>query len=790
MARGPTQDRYSERSENKSSSAAVGVKIGSEGFGFSASGSVGRGRGDGDDVVQVNTQVQAGQTVGMSSGGDTTLQGAVVQGQQVQANVGGNLTVQSLQDTSTYSSRQQNVSGSVTIGPGAGSGGQASYSSSKVNSDYASVVQRSGIEAGDGGFQVNVQGQTTLQGGVIASTDKAVDEGRNSLNTQGLSLSDIDNRASYEAKAVSVSVGTSAGQNSAGIGQASDSAASTTTAGVSGLAGDQSVRTGDASQGLDRIFDRERVTQDVTAQATVMAEFGKQASKLIGDVADAKLKESLDLRSKALQAREQGDAARADALDAQAQALDAAWGDQGTMRLLAHTVVGGLTGNVAGAAGAAASTAGSPLLLDALANAGLDPDLARGLAALASTALGAAVGGSTGAMAAFNEVSNNFLNHQQQRQYAQALTACRTDSECERRVHEQYQRLSLQNNMALLKAQALCEKTGDCEERDRLYARGTGWGEGLKQVQTATDPEAALVTPALDRINAKEVEALVLRMLTQEVVRLGPVSTFDALGNVSIDPARYVSAIDNRNALTAMGVAMAPTLLLPGPEDLVVGAALATKAGQKIAEVVMQSGQKVWRFVDGSTARVGSQEAEQIARARVENNVFRDGSIAAPDKTMSPTGPWKPAQLLSPAEADARVQSLLPPGAIVTSKESADALNAAILKENLNFKPPYIANTEAVIFKNSQPTDFVRVYVEGGRSGQADTWVMPAAEIKGLSAEQIASKYALPQVPTHITDVKVPAGVQMRATSAGVSTSSPAAAWVATVEVAVCSLRC
>ncbi|NBD20309.1 hypothetical protein GTZ97_06445 [Aquabacterium fontiphilum] len=150
------------------------------------------------------------------------------------------------------------------------------------------MVQRSGIEAGDGGFQVNVQGQTTLQGGVIASTDQAVDEGRNSLNTQGLSLSDIDNRASYEAKAVSVSVGTSAGQNSAGIGQASDSAASTTTAGVSGLAGDQSVRTGDASQGLDRIFDREGVTQDVTAQAAVMAEFGKQASKAVGDYAGFK----------------------------------------------------------------------------------------------------------------------------------------------------------------------------------------------------------------------------------------------------------------------------------------------------------------------------------------------------------------------------------------------------------------------------------------------------------------------------------------------------------------------
>lgn len=289
-------------------------------------------------------------------------------------------------------------------------------------------------------------------------------------------------------------------------------------------------------------------------------------------------------------------------------------------------MVGGLTGNVAGAAGAAASTAGSPLLLDALANAGLDPDLARGLTALASTALGAAVGGGTGAMTAFNEVSNNFLNHQQQRQYAQALTACRTDTDCQRRVHDQYQGLSNQNNQALAKAQAQCDKTGQCDERDRLYASGVAWGDGLKQVQAATDPEAALVNPVLERVNAKQVQALINRPLQQEVVRLGPVTSFDAQGNVSIDPPRFVAAVDNRNAVTSMGVALAPTLLLPGPEDLVVGAALATKAGQKIAEVVMQGGQKVWRFVDGSTARVGSQEAEQIARARVENNLTRDGS--------------------------------------------------------------------------------------------------------------------------------------------------------------------
>jgi filamentous hemagglutinin len=433
------QDRYSERSENKSSSAAVGVKIGSEGFGFSASGSVGRGRGDGDDVVQVNTQVQAGQTVGMSSGGDTTLQGAVVQGLQVQAHVGGDLTVQSLQDTSTYSSRQQNVSGSVTIGPGAGSGGQASYSSSKVNSDYASVVQRSGIEAGDGGFQVNVQGQTTLQGGVIASTDKAVDEGRNSLNTQGLSLSDIDNRASYEAKAVSVSVGTGAGQNSAGIGQASDSAASTTTAGVSGLAGDQSVRTGDASQGLDRIFDRERVTQDVTAQATVMAEFGKQASKAAADYTQRK-RETLKLE--AWQAEQAGDDAKAASLRADA----AQWDEGGDYHLLMQALVGGASGGLNAALGAAAAAKAGPWVEQMTSELPLSEPLKAVAGMVLNTALGWAAGQDLGAAAAFNVDTNNRILHSSERKMAIQLAKA---SEGRYTVAEIEAQLRLMPNLAL-----------------------------------------------------------------------------------------------------------------------------------------------------------------------------------------------------------------------------------------------------------------------------------------------------------------------------------------------------
>ena len=50
------------------------------------------------------------------SGGDTTLKGTVVAGKKVAADVGGNLNIESLQDSSVYASKDQSIGGSVTVG--------------------------------------------------------------------------------------------------------------------------------------------------------------------------------------------------------------------------------------------------------------------------------------------------------------------------------------------------------------------------------------------------------------------------------------------------------------------------------------------------------------------------------------------------------------------------------------------------------------------------------------------------------------------------------------------------
>lgn len=275
-----------QHSTNKSSSGSVGFSVGTAGFGVTASASSGRGNADGSDVSWTNTHVDAGNQVVLASGGDANLIGAVVSGKQVVANVDGDLNIVSLQDTSKYDSKQKDIGGSITIG--AGGGGSLSYSKSNINSDYASVNEQSGIKTGDGGFQVVVGGNTNLTGSVIASTEQAVQDGKNLLTTASLTTSDIENKADYKASAVGVTVGSGGSGgvpnlSGAGIGSDAGHSASTTQAGVSGIAGNKDVRTGDAESGIAKIFDADKVQGEINAQVKITQAFGQQASKAVNE---------------------------------------------------------------------------------------------------------------------------------------------------------------------------------------------------------------------------------------------------------------------------------------------------------------------------------------------------------------------------------------------------------------------------------------------------------------------------------------------------------------------------
>lgn len=203
------QNTDSQHSKNSSSSASIGIGY-TYGAGGAAAGitvgvSAGRGNADGSDTWWTNSHVNAGNMLAINSGGDTNLKGAVASGKQVIANVGGDLNIESLQDLSQYDSKDQSAGGSVTFGYGFAASG--SFSNQNMHSNFATVTEQSGIKAGDNGFQINVDGNTDLKGAVIASTDKAVLDGKNSLSTGTLTTSDIQNHAEYKAQSVSLGGG-------------------------------------------------------------------------------------------------------------------------------------------------------------------------------------------------------------------------------------------------------------------------------------------------------------------------------------------------------------------------------------------------------------------------------------------------------------------------------------------------------------------------------------------------------------------------------------------------------
>lgn len=202
------QNVSSQLSSNSNSgwSAGVGLSLGKQtGITFSASGYMGKGSADGQSVQQVNTNVEAGDTLTVRSGRDTTLDGAQAAAKRVVADVGHDLTVRSEQDTMKYHADQKQVSAGASFTYGTG-GGSANISAnwSKGNADYASVNRQSGLFGGEGGYNVQVGNHTQLDGGAIASTATA---DKNSLSTNTLGYTNINNHKEASASAGGVSMG-------------------------------------------------------------------------------------------------------------------------------------------------------------------------------------------------------------------------------------------------------------------------------------------------------------------------------------------------------------------------------------------------------------------------------------------------------------------------------------------------------------------------------------------------------------------------------------------------------
>ena len=201
-----------QNTASQDSNASIGATIGfGEQSGISFQAGVGgqRGKANGSETIYDNMLITATDQVTLKSGADTTLAGAQVAGKLVKADIGGKLDITTLQDLSHSESQQSSfgINISLCIPPicyGNMVTGSVNMAKSGFNHNYQSAVGQSGIAAGDGGFDIKVQGDTSLTGAAITSTAEA---SNNSLQTASLSFTDLDNRQDTSSHSSSVGVG-------------------------------------------------------------------------------------------------------------------------------------------------------------------------------------------------------------------------------------------------------------------------------------------------------------------------------------------------------------------------------------------------------------------------------------------------------------------------------------------------------------------------------------------------------------------------------------------------------
>ena len=208
------QDTYHNRSENKNTGWSVGVFAGANGnsYGIGVEGSVqvGKGHENSDSVRQRNSYLNAEETV-IKTGKDANFKGAVVKTDHLEADIQGNLNLESRQDSNHYDSKQTQAGAGFSVAIyGSGSSASANYSQNKVKVNYAQVEEQTGFHVGKGGMDVKVAGNTHLAGSVI---DSEADQDKNHFKTKSLTHTDIENRSEVEVKSVSAGLSTDMAQN-------------------------------------------------------------------------------------------------------------------------------------------------------------------------------------------------------------------------------------------------------------------------------------------------------------------------------------------------------------------------------------------------------------------------------------------------------------------------------------------------------------------------------------------------------------------------------------------------
>lgn len=199
---GNSSNTEQSKGSNAGFEVGVGASVGAQtGVYAYVQASAGSHKSNVDGSTWQNTQL-AGQDIVLNSEGDTTLRGAVVKGDRIDAQVGGDLTIESLQDKLDIQSKESSVGGRVQVSAGTAWDASGYASGAKANGNYLGVVEQSGLFAGNGGYHVTA-GNVNLIGGAIASTNAGASE----LTADSLTFTDLKNRMDYSTVSAAISGG-------------------------------------------------------------------------------------------------------------------------------------------------------------------------------------------------------------------------------------------------------------------------------------------------------------------------------------------------------------------------------------------------------------------------------------------------------------------------------------------------------------------------------------------------------------------------------------------------------
>lgn len=426
------ENRSTSDTKQSSKSSQAGMNFAPTGNSFYANASKGQGNETEETLTHTGSQVIARKDLMMESGEDTTLRGSNAYGDKVTMKVGGNLTIESVQDEDNYTSHNESKGMGLSTGTSKTTNGHGGLTvgTSKGNTDstYESVTNQAGITASNQGYDISVKANTYLKGGLI---DSNASKDKNTLTTGTLTWEDVENKADYKATADGRNYGASWSPketitNKDGTTQkvGGNKVASSPVQSQPVKEKSDSTTKSAVSEGAITITDKEHQKQDISDLNRDTKNTLNQLEKIF-DKEKVQERQALANEFAKLGAEKIGDIAK-----------EKNWSPNDPRRSLLHGLLGGISAKLGGnsilsGVASGATMEGLQPMLDTFLKD--HPDMREEVSSIFGYCAGKLFGGDgdVGAATAWNGTKFNWLTHDQMDEYAEEMKQAKTEKEQE-----------------------------------------------------------------------------------------------------------------------------------------------------------------------------------------------------------------------------------------------------------------------------------------------------------------------------------------------------------------------